>query len=228
MNIKKLYTFVFVGKIYMLIVFFIVFSLQADAQELFRPKHSIKAEIGLPTSLINKPFKTVMQGLVQVAPFYQYATKFGLSFGAGADFRYFTINQFKMKASTHGGMTFVGGFVKIGFEKFISPKFAIDAGIRGGYDYVISKNNYEAKLIGKAHTFTTPYIEPQISFYLMADEASGFSLTLGYTFMGMKFSANSLMVDELAGFDASDFTKITQFFTVGFGYSYYFGVKKSE
>ena len=42
---------------------------------------SFTFEIGLPNAFTNKANKTIMQGLVCVAPQYQFATKFGLAFG---------------------------------------------------------------------------------------------------------------------------------------------------
>lgn len=198
---------------------------QIYAQTTFQPSHSFKFDLTLPTALVNKPFRSIMQGLIQVAPYYQYTTKFGMSFGAGANFKYFTINEFRLPGKVKGGMSFVGGFAKIGYEKFITKKFAIDAGVRFGYDYVISKNTYELGVLGKPHTFTMPYITPTIGFYLMVDETSGFSLNLGYAFTGMKFSANELYISEITGYDAGQFNKNSQVFFVGFGYSYYFKSK---
>jgi hypothetical protein len=208
----------------LLFVFLLIFG-HVVAQTEIKPKHSFKIDLCLPNALINKPFKSIMQGLVQADPYYQYTTQFGLSFGAGVDFRYFTINEFRLPGKVKGGMSFVGGFAKIGFEKFITPKFAIDCGVRLGYDYVISKNAYELSVLGKPHTFTTPYIEPTLSLYLTTDENSAFCLTLGYTFMGMKFSADELQLSEITGYSANQFTKISQIFSVGFGYSYYFKSK---
>lgn len=205
---------------------FIFISSQLFAQTTFQPSHSFKVDLGLPTALVNKPFKSIMQGLIQVVPYYQYTTKFGLSFGAGVDFSYFTINEFRLPGKVKGGMSFVGGFAKLGYEKFITKKFAIDAGVRFGYDYIISKNTYEVGILGKPHYFTAPYITPTIGFYLMVDESSGFSLNLGYTFMGMKFSANELQISEITGYDVGQFNKNTQIFIIGFGYSYYFKSKK--
>lgn len=208
------------------IIFLFLFSSQGFSQTIFHPTHSFKVDLGLPNAFANKPFKSIMQGLVQVTPYYQYTTNFGLSFGGGASVKYFTVNEFRLPGKVKGGMSFIGGFLKIGYEKFITNKFAIDVGIRGGYDYVISKNSYEMANLGRPHTFMSPYIEPTIGLYLMVDENSGFCLSLGYTFQGMKFSADELQLNEITGYDKNQFNKISQIFTVGFGYSYYFKSKQ--
>ena len=52
------------------------------AQE-FQPKHTFNFELGLPNSFSNKAFNDVMQGLVQVEPYYQYAFKNGIIAGIG-------------------------------------------------------------------------------------------------------------------------------------------------
>jgi hypothetical protein len=56
---------------------------------------SFTFEIGLPNAFTNKANKTIMQGLVCVAPQYQFATKFGLAFGVGLHYTYFNINEFR-------------------------------------------------------------------------------------------------------------------------------------
>jgi hypothetical protein len=204
----------------------ILFSFELVAQELFKPSHSLKVDMGLPVSQGNKPYKSIMQGLFNISTYYQYTLPFGLNFGAGGNFNYFTVNEFRLPGKVSGGITTFGGFGKIGFEKFFTPKIAVDFGIKGGYSYSFSKTSAAIEKIGKAHEYDAPYIEPMVNLYLMADEQSGFSLSIGYMFRGVKFNASHIMVDEIAGYEPKEFGGITHFFVFGFGYTYYFGNKK--
>ena len=66
-------------------------SLKGFSQSI-DPDDSFTFEIALPNSFYNKPYKTIMQGLVQSSAQYQYTLKNGLSFGAGLYYSYFAIN----------------------------------------------------------------------------------------------------------------------------------------
>lgn len=201
-------------------------SLTVASQELFSPSHSLKVDMGLPVSQANKPYKSIMQGLFNMSTYYQYTLPFGLNFGGGGNVNYFTVNEFRLPGQVNGGITTVGGFGKIGFEKFFTPKIVADFGVKAGYSYSFSKTSATLAKIGKAHEYDAPYIEPMINLYLMADEQSGFSLSIGYVFRGVKFNASHIMVDEITGYEPEEFGAITQFFVFGFGYTYYFGNKK--
>jgi hypothetical protein len=213
---------------YLVAFLFSALTLSVVAQELFKPNHSFKVELGLPSSQGNLPFKRIMQGLFNVSPYYQYTLPFGLNFGAGGNFNYFTINEFRLPGIVKGGVATAGGFGKLGFEKFFTPILAVDFGVKFGYSYSWSKTTKTIEKIGRAHTYDAPYVEPMLNIYLMADESSAFSLSVGYVFRGVKFNETHLMVDELTGYDEKEFNKNSHYLLVGFGYSYYFGRKSQQ
>lgn len=206
-------------------IILVLITFGVHSQDFFRPNHSFKVDLGLPSAQGNKPYKYIMQGLINASAYYQYTLPFGLNFGGGANLNYFTINEFRLPGLVKGGITTVGGFGKLGYEKFFAPNVAMDFGVKFGYGYSYSKNTKTMEKIGKAHEFDALYIEPMVNLYLMADEKSGFSLSIGYVFKGMKFNETHLMVDEITGYEAKDFGSNTHFLLVGFGYTYYFGRK---
>jgi len=215
-------------KLAVLIISLSFFLGTSHSQEVFKPSHSLKVDMGLPASQGNKPFKSLMQGLFNVSAYYQYTLPFGLNFGGGGNFNYFTLNEFKLPGTVKGGISTIGGFGKLGFEKFFSPKLALDAGMKFGYSYSFSKNSSTIEKIGRSFEYDAPYLEPMVNLYLMADEQSGFSLSIGYVFRGVKFNASHLMVDEITGFEPEDFGGNTHYLIVGFGYTYYFGNKSNN
>ena len=119
-------------------VFFLVPFL-ANSQ-VFERKHTFNIELGLPNAFSNKPFKNIMQGLVSVAPYYQFALKNNFIAGAGMRYSYFAINQFKVPSAVRGGVHSGGIFLKAGWEKFHNERFATDLSVKFGYDqnYFIS------------------------------------------------------------------------------------------
>ncbi len=186
------------------------------------PKSTINAEVGLPVAIANQPFKGMMQGLVHISSHYQYTLDNTLSFGVGGMFSYFTINEFKVPFKITGGMKSVGGFVKIGQEKFHTQQFATDFGVKVGYAYTFFDTSENEKLNQNPMRVESSYICPTIGLVLAADEFTSYRLNISYVMQGFSFLPSHLGFTTNAGYDASKFNRITQFLSVGFGYTYYF------
>ena len=125
-----------------IIFFFLLFianTTQIVAQEI-DPDDSFTFEIALPNSMYNKPYKMIMQGLIQSSANYQYTLKNGLSFGTGLHYTYFAINEFRVPSKVYGGIHSAAAYLKIGHEKFWTERFGTDFGLKMGYlqSYTIS------------------------------------------------------------------------------------------
>ena len=72
-------------KVQLLFILTFLFSSNIGMTQSIDPDDSFTIELGLPNSFSNQPFKEIMQGLVCVSPYYQYAFKNGLAIGAGED-----------------------------------------------------------------------------------------------------------------------------------------------
>lgn len=210
-----------------ILISFLLFSFfisQVNGQEVVQPKLSFGAEIGLPSQQGNAAFREIMQGLLTVSPNLQYTLDNGIAFGGGLRYSFFTINEFKVPNKLAGGMHMAGAFAKVGHEKFYSS-FGTDFGIRFGYNKIYSINEECTEVHGKAHSFDAGFIEPHVGLALMADEKSSYRLAISYVFQGFAFDAQDLCLDELSAYTDNQLSKGTHYFTIGFGYSYYFGRK---
>lgn len=202
-----------------------ILSIQAvNAQTSFSPGSSIKVQIGLPNNTSNKAFRSIMQGLVILTPSYQYTFENSFAIGAGLRYGYFNVNEFKNNASLTGGMHSMGAFLKIGQEKYFG-RFGLDYGIRMGYtmNYFLTNLNKANK--GGPYSNNSILIEPTISFALMATENSSFNFFMGYAIQNFKFRPNQVGLDYFSGISEEDNNKITSYFSIGFGYSYFFNRK---
>lgn len=208
------------------ILLFFLFGLfsMAYSQKDFTPNGSFKIEIGLPNNVTNKAFKELMQGLAIVTPSYQYTFDNSLSIGAGLRYGFFNVNEFKNNIGMNGALHTTGAFIKIGQEKFYG-KFGLDYGVRIGYSMNFFATNKNKELHGKPFVDNSGFVEPTIGFGLMASENSSFRLALGYAFHTFKFRPELMGVDKFSGIDPSSLDEITTYFTIGFGYSFYFGRK---
>ena len=214
----------------LLFVLFFVFSLNLTfSQGIIEPKHSFTIELGLPNSVSNKLFREIMQGLVHVSPYYQYAMKNGIAFGIGGRYSYFAINEFRVPSKVYGGNHSYGGFVKIGHEKFYSSIFALDIGVKMGFN----QNTYYSDLLRSKEIdqINKPnfYLEPNLGLILASSEVDTYRLSLGYSFLGYSFRQSDIGFDESTDIGYSEGDKVPRatFFTIAFGYTHHFNGKTS-
>lgn len=185
------------------------------------PKHTLNVELGLPVAFKNKAFKGIMQGLVNVSPSYQFCLDNHLAFGAGFRFTRFTVNEFNTPSQIHGGMNSMGPFLKFGHEKFHTNRFATDIGVKYGYTFnTFSTDSLKSQNMNPERT-QSGFLEGTIGLILTADEFNSYRWIFSYAIYGFGFKPWQVGVTGDAGYDPSGFDVATQFFTFGFGYTYY-------
>jgi len=206
-----------------ILLFLVVFG-TVNAQ-ITDPKHTFNVELGLPNSFSNKPFKSIMQGLVSIEPYYQYAFKNHLIVGGGLKYSYFAINEFKVPKKVYGGMHSGGAFVKVGWEKFHSDHFATDVSLKMGYtqNYFVTDRN--DSISGGPVQVNSTYLEPCIGLILTADEFTSYRLVIGYSFQGFAYRPEMIGLETFSGYDPSEYNRVSTALIVGFGFTHYFKPK---
>lgn len=203
------------------------YSNQLMAQGLsFQPEGSFSLDIGIPTGAKNTAFNSVLEGLFNGGANYQYNIYNGLTIGIGAKYSYFTNDRFALKQTIgKGGLHMPAIYAKIGYEKFTTDRFSINIGIRGGYASLISVNDSSLIKLGKPYTTSTFFVEPQLELLLTADknDPNAYSFVVGYSIYFAEYGAEYLSREFLTGFLPEYSVGLTRFFSVGFGYRYYFG-----
>jgi hypothetical protein len=192
-----------------------------DAQSI-EPKHTFNIELGLPNGFSNPAFKSIMQGLVSLAPYYQFDFSKHLTLGGGVRYSYFAVNEFKVPSPVYGGVHSVGGFVKLGWQKFHSDRFATDVGLKLGYmqQYFVTDRNDSIGV--NPLNVNCFYLEPCLGLILTADEQNSYRFFASYGWSDFGFKPSMIGLETLGGYDPSDFNKITGVLIIGFGYTYYF------
>lgn len=199
----------------------LAFSFSASAQKI-DPKYTFNVELGLPVSVTNPLFGDVMQGLVNVSPYAQYTFPFNFHIGAGVKYSYFTINEFSVPEIRLGGMHTTGAFLKLGYDKFHSERFATDLGVKVGYNQTFF-NSYQSKGVDVVNVQQgSSLIEGTIGFVLSADERNSYRWIIGYGIQGMGFQPSHIGLTSNGGYDPASFNNVTSYLVVGFGYTYYF------
>lgn len=212
---------------HLILVFFATSVLNASAQSI-DPDDSFTIELGLPNAFVNKLYKTIMQGLVCVAPSYQYTLKNGLSFGTGLHYTYYNVNQFRVPTKIYGGIHTAAAFVKIGHEKFWTERIGTDIGLRVGYLQSITRTDaLEAQGI-RFRRSEALFWEPTVAFVITGDVNSSYRLSFGYPIYGWGFKPWTIGVTSSMGYDTAEYAKACSSLTVSFGYTFYFNGKKSQ
>jgi len=197
-------------------------DLKSVNSQSIEPKHTVNVELGLPSGFSNPAFKSIMQGLVSLAPYYQFDFSNHLTIGGGVRYSYFAVNEFKVPSPVYGGMHSVGGFAKLGWQKFLSDRFATDIGLKVGYMQQYFDTDRNDSLGVNALNVNCFYIEPALGLILTADEQNSYRFLASYGWSGFGFKPSMIGLETFGGYDPSEFDKLTGFLIIGFGYTHYF------
>lgn len=209
----------------LLCIFILISAFNSTAQNM-DAKFTFNVELGLPSTIGNKAFSDIMQGLANCAIYGQYNTPFQMNFGLGVRYSLFPIYQFAVTEDI-GGASHIGtAFVKVGWEKFHSKIFATDLSVRAGYSRNYFVTNFNKELGQNPVLQESMYVEPNLGLVLTVDDWNSYRLHIGYAFQGYGFKPQLLGLQSNEGYDVSEFNKLTQYLVVGFGYTYYFNNKK--
>jgi hypothetical protein len=185
-------------------------------------------DFGLPISIGNESFKDIMQGLLCTNIYGQYSFPFQLNVGLGTRYSLFTIDEFAINEDNNGQIHTGAIFINIGYNQFYTERFSTEFGVKVGYSW-----NYASTDLNKASeinqkSFTATLIEPTIGLILSVDERNSYRWNIGYCVQNYGFSPSRIGLSSNAVYDISKFDKLTNYFVVGFGYTYYFRNKKAN
>jgi hypothetical protein len=192
---------------------------ESETYARIKPHHSVSMEVGLPVSVRNKNFNGYMQGIINISPYYHYSFKNLLTTGFGFNYNYFWINHVLTNDSKNlGGIQSLGGFVRIGYEKFHTDRYGVDLNVKIGQSTLIFDTDNNRKL-SKLPIMNVLSVEPSIGFVVTADDQSSYRWVVSYT--AQKYDFKPTLLGFAADNSSSSTNTFTQFLTVGFGYTYY-------
>lgn len=198
------------------------------AQVDYEPESSFRVEMGLPAPLefaTNRPFKDLLHGLVNLSVGYQYNLENKATFGFGAKYVLFNVNEFRNNFNLSGTLHLVGAYGRVGYEQYWG-NLGLDMGVKVGYMNHFSSTNYCKENFGRASRTEGGMVEPNLSMSLIVgeNENSAFNLfNIAYAFHSFRFTPEMVCVENFPGQDLKSLETRTTYLTFGFGYIYYFG-----
>lgn len=189
-----------------------------------QPKGSLKVGIAFPVIASNYSFRALYKGIFDVEGLYQYNVYKGLTVGGGVKFDMFKYRSLAFSDSVRFPIIMTTPMAKLSYEKILSDLVAIDIGARIGYSFISSTGiNCTDK-----QKFGGLLIEPKFSFYLFVNGPYALSLNVSYAYLFQNYSPAWICDTTIPGYNPSDWEKDVQYFTVGFGFSWYHGIRESQ
>lgn len=212
------------------LIFVLFLSVEFSMAQKVSPKYSFNVELTLPQATVNAPFNDIMQGLVSLSTYGQYSFPFHFHIGAGLKYSLFTINEFAVPSPVYGSMQTGAAYLKLGYDKFHNDRFATDWGMKVGYSESMLKSDtlQGDGQVSNKYRVSSPFFEGTLGLILTADEQNSYRLVLGYGVMGFGFKPEMISLKSNEGYNVNNFNKLTQYFIIGFGYTYYFKSSPSK
>jgi hypothetical protein len=198
-------------------------QIQVKAQ-LGKDTWGITGEIMLPSGMASKPFRSYLNGLVNVHPKIVYKPLTNWYVAGGPKYMYYTVSEFKLPTKTKGGMHAFGGGLEIGYMKWIGKQFAFEVGVKGG----AMQHVFKTGLLPSSKKLLAGFVEPGFTLIIAADEAVSYRWTVGYNWMGFHLMPEHLGLDSYGGYTLDEYEVGAQSLVVGFGITYYFGNERSD
>jgi hypothetical protein len=198
-------------------------QIQVKAQ-LGKDTWGITGEIMLPSGMASKPFRSYLNGLVNVHPKIVYKPLTNWYVAGGPKYMYYTVSEFKLPTKTTGGMHAFGGGLEIGYMKWIGKQFAFEVGVKGG----AMQHVFKTGLLPSSKKLIAGFVEPGFTLIIAADEAVSYRWTVGYNWMGFHLMPEHLGLDSYGGYTLDEYEVGAQSLVVGFGITYYFGNERSD
>lgn len=194
--------------------------------QIQKDRLNVTIEACLPSDHDNDPYRAYMAGVITFQPKLQY--KFYKDFYVAGGLRYTYMGVAETRVPQHmiGGEHIYGGYIEAGWSSWQGERFGVELGIKAGYAHHTFVTDST-----KVHGYTqlnAPYVMPQLSLILSADEAVAYRWIIGYNFDLYRFHPSMLGLTTNGGYDTHSMRKSTQSIVVGFAFTWYFGNERSE
>lgn len=187
---------------------------------------SIKMDFKLPIPLANKSFVRVVNGISDINLSFQFPVWRNITLGVGAKHTLYQINEFNLPETTEGNVQFTSGFLKLGYEKFLTTNVYVEGSVKGGYTYMDFKSKTCFLETGNWHqTDKSILLEPNVGLYMISRDNLAFGLIVSYTMIMDNFRPERLCLDRFTGHSEAFSQGIYGTFNVGFGFSVFLNKK---
>lgn len=194
--------------------------------QISKDKINLTIEAALPSGRSNPAFRSYLNGLVNLQPKLQYRFGDHIVAAIGPKYSYYVVSEFKVPQKMKGGAHTVGGFLELGWTDWRTESLGIEFGVKTGLAQTIFITSL-TRLSG-IQRVNAMYVEPTFSLIVVSDEAVCYRWIIGYNITGYDFKPFHTGIGSDVSYTPEELNKPCQSLLVGFGFSYYFGNKRSD
>ncbi|MCC6371154.1 MAG: hypothetical protein IT236_09130 [Bacteroidia bacterium] len=209
------------------------------SQEKLNPRVTLRTYVGIPKIVGSQMFRTSFNGVVETGGSVNVRVANNFFVGLGYQYNNFVVNKKEWSAAittTSGSVYYAtklqchSGFLKLGYDRYFSEIGYITYGLnlgymQGTYQKVIPDSSDKNKPF-LSPIYTTPYLQPEISFNFQAEKKASFSLILSYTALFYKFDPKGPRFNHIGEITEARNRSIMSWINIGLGCNLLFKNKK--
>ncbi len=185
---------------------------------------NVKGDFQLPIPLANRSFSRTVNGIADAGLSVQFPFLRNFYAGAGFRYTYMQISDFIINTKIDANMKQYAPFAKVGFEKFTTERISYSIALRAGYSWIdFTSNTCPGKPAQQAY-----YLQPEFALSILSTENLGFSFIVSYSWINAQYGPELLCLPNFSGMIPSDNKGAYQVFSVGFGFTAFFGKERKS
>ena len=170
-----------------------------DAKIPVPPRFTLRINCGIPKITSSQLLRNSFSGVVMADGNLNVKLFSNFFVGGGYSYSYFKAQRALSDVGIFTNMQLQNGYLKIGFDKFISENQFLTFSVNTGYNYTFFQGiKYpHDSLVGRVPTnFTSTFVEPQIGFYFLNDDNIAIGAQIGYYYNFSKFDIRQPVLDK--------------------------------
>lgn len=187
---------------HILIIIFVLaleFSNAQEAQSVSAPRVTTRFNCGIPKVTSSQLFRNSFTGVVFADANVNVKLFSNVFVGVGYTYSFLKTTPALSNMGVFTTMESQQGYLKLGYDHYLSNNQFVSFSLNSGYGISqYKKINYpNDSLIGRVPTqFNSPFIEPQVGFYLLNDDGIALGINLGYNFNLYKYDSRAPVIDK--------------------------------
>ncbi len=184
-----------------IVIFFLLVSmgLAQETTKMVAPRFTMRFNCGIPKITSSNLFRNSFTGVVVVDGSLNIKLFSNVFAGVGYGYAYYKTQKSLSDLGVNTNMQLQNGFVKLGYDKYLSDNQFVSMSLNTGYNYSFYQGiKYpNDSLKGKYPTsFSSGYIEPQFGFYFINDDNIALGINLSYYYSLSKFDVRYPVIDK--------------------------------
>lgn len=214
--------------IILLMLIYSTSSVAQDTKSVVAPRFTMRFNSGIPKVTSSQLLRHTFSGVVFLDANLNCRLFSNFFVGGGYTYSYFKTQKALSDLNIHTNMQMQHGYLKIGYDKYTSPNRFISVSLNTGYNYTFYQGiKYpNDSLIGRAPTnFTSSFVEPQFTYYLLNDDGIALGFHVGYYYNFKQFDIREPVLDKWLT-NTNSLTNKWSISAINVGLGIYYGIGK--